>query len=964
MATAEPIMVGMRLRPLVGQSERGQVQCIRVEDLHTVSIVEGAAGERKEFSFDVAMDSTDPQGPGHVSQERCYELMGRRMLDHMLQGYNTCLFCYGQTGTGKTTTIMGKAQPPSEQGLLMRLISDIFREAEKLRAKGYQVHVKVQMLEVYNERLNDLIADKPVAEMSRRKVDVHVHPDLGVYLTGATEAPVQTFQDCITLIEYGNTMKTVHSTAMNSQSSRGHTVFKLRMEKRGGGDSMTLTSEVYFADLAGRENEKTTQVKGDRLVELSFINRSLMWLTNCIQSLGGQSDRSPQDKRKTVGGRPTQVEGMGGGAMLRRRQTMRPQVNEMSKFRNSKLTLLLSNALNGNSRTAMIGTLSPALHNFEESYSTLKFASTVKNIKLEAKVATAVDKENLVKKLQQEVQDLKRQLSQAMEAKRGNGSDDSESDVEDLSNKLLAVEALVESEAKDWAALEEEEDKIGKNRILFMEKLGTRSFCRQAGTVPYLSNYSEDPHLAFTLIFHVPPDGKDYSAGAADTCNFVLPLALGITGTTCWVRNEDGRLLIRAAVTPFGLAKVEVNSDKLGEAWQELRNLDCILFGRSTTFFAFLAPSSPEDINARVWEAFHQTGSLSGDAVLSGILGEERASDPMALELARQYYTQVEKQNMGSEGVMILREFVHSARNARKQVEEANDITKALRPTSGLRFELVAEAPVMSFGFGAANVPELCVRLSCRNAPKAISDVDVELLSVWTWAKFCSRLELMHAEYEAWSGNPVEYKVNPQSDPWAEYGPGEMLDLQKKLEEEKEKVREREQAKYIDETSMLKARESRLEADNRSLQREMQALRAELAQERKRCKQELEAAGRTAALAANKGGAGLMASGHGAPSSSATPSFTTSRRSSSYAGLGHDQVTRCLELTRANRKLVQKLFQATGPSPLSECQESPGGRSGSGSGLAASEGEGLPLQPSGAGQDALALGAEIASGGR
>lgn len=104
-----------------------------------------------------------------------------------------------------------------------------------------------------------------------------------------------------------------------------------------------------------------------------------MWLASCIQALAKPESR----------------------------KSMAASHAMMSRFRNSKLTLLLSNALSGNSKTSMIGTLSPALANFEESYSTLTFASTVKNIKIKAKPASAVDKDALVKSLQEELQHLK-----------------------------------------------------------------------------------------------------------------------------------------------------------------------------------------------------------------------------------------------------------------------------------------------------------------------------------------------------------------------------------------------------------------------------------------------------------------------------------------------------------------------------------------------------------------------------
>merc|ERR1719482_998069 len=91
--------------------------------------------------------------PDFCSQKRCYELMVKRMVSHVFQGYSTCLFCYGQTGTGKTTTIMGKMDEPEDYGVLLRLLNDVFTEADSQREEsGCTIHLKVQMLEVYNEK--------------------------------------------------------------------------------------------------------------------------------------------------------------------------------------------------------------------------------------------------------------------------------------------------------------------------------------------------------------------------------------------------------------------------------------------------------------------------------------------------------------------------------------------------------------------------------------------------------------------------------------------------------------------------------------------------------------------------------------------------------------------------------------------------------------------------------------------
>ena len=80
------------------------------------------------------------------------------MLDHMMDGFGTCVFAYGQTGTGKLTTIVGLMSPPSEQGLLPRLLNDIFTACDQMQSEGAEVNCKMQMIEWYNEQIRDLLA--------------------------------------------------------------------------------------------------------------------------------------------------------------------------------------------------------------------------------------------------------------------------------------------------------------------------------------------------------------------------------------------------------------------------------------------------------------------------------------------------------------------------------------------------------------------------------------------------------------------------------------------------------------------------------------------------------------------------------------------------------------------------------------------------------------------------------------
>eukprot|EP00913_Durusdinium_trenchii_P000073 g66.t2 len=120
---------------------------------------------------------------------------------------------------------------------------------------------------------------------------------------------------------------------MNNRSSRSHTIFSFKVEVRGTGHNSLSTMQVV--DLAGRENEQTSECKDERFRELRFINRSLFELANCISALcDGNREHVP--------------------------------------FRNSKLTMLLSDSLSSNSRTTLLATLTPSPTGFDENMLTCR----------------------------------------------------------------------------------------------------------------------------------------------------------------------------------------------------------------------------------------------------------------------------------------------------------------------------------------------------------------------------------------------------------------------------------------------------------------------------------------------------------------------------------------------------------------------------------------------------------------
>jgi len=381
MAT-DALKVGVRMRPLCLSHEKGQKECFAVTD-EQVSVIPGAMEQPPKglqagpWRFDKAMDS-GARAEDPVDNKKCYELMGRDLIGHALEGFNSCLFCYGQTGTGKTTTILGDKE--NGPGLLIRMLVELFAEVSKEKeTRGGIITVSIQMMEVYNERVFDLLAPQG----TQTKVELHVLPH-GVEIRGAETKNVTSVEEILGVIEQGNEKKHIAKTAMNPQSSRGHTIFKFGIHKDEG--DFHSSAEMYFADLAGHESEKTTKVTGDRLVELSFINKSLMWLQRAIHSLASKSPK--------------------GSA-----------VSNVSLFRNSKLTMLLANALTGNARINVIVTISPAAVHFPTSASSLSFANEVKHMAVSVKSSASIhaDPAAVIQALEQEVKELKGKLQELEE---------------------------------------------------------------------------------------------------------------------------------------------------------------------------------------------------------------------------------------------------------------------------------------------------------------------------------------------------------------------------------------------------------------------------------------------------------------------------------------------------------------------------------------------------------------------
>ncbi|KAJ7400223.1 Kinesin-like protein KIF1C [Pitangus sulphuratus] len=327
----------------------------------------------KSFSFDYSYWShTSPEDPCFASQSRVYNDIGKEMLLHAFEGYNVCIFAYGQTGAGKSYTMMGK-QEESQAGIIPQLCEELFEKINDNSNEEMSYSVEVSYMEIYCERVRDLLNPK-----NKGNLRVREHPLLGPYVEDLSKLAVTSYTDIADLMDAGNKARTVAATNMNETSSRSHAVFTIVFTQKKHDTETDLSTEkvskISLVDLAGSERADSTGAKGTRLKEGANINKSLTTLGKVISALAEVSKK----KKKT----------------------------DFIPYRDSVLTWLLRENLGGNSRTAMVAALSPADINYDETLSTLRYADRAKQIKCNA-VINEDPNAKLVRELKEEVTRLK-----------------------------------------------------------------------------------------------------------------------------------------------------------------------------------------------------------------------------------------------------------------------------------------------------------------------------------------------------------------------------------------------------------------------------------------------------------------------------------------------------------------------------------------------------------------------------
>ncbi|XP_077963717.1 kinesin-like protein KIF1A isoform X12 [Gasterosteus aculeatus] len=507
------VKVAVRVRPFNSREIGKDSKCIIQMSGNTTTIVNPKqAKDNKSFNFDYSYWShTSPEDINYASQVQVYKDIGEEMLLHAFEGYNVCIFAYGQTGAGKSYTMMGKQDVKDQQGIIPLLCEDLFTKFNDNGDNSMSYSVEVSYMEIYCERVRDLLNPK-----NKGNLRVREHPLMGPYVEDLSKLAVTSYNDIQDLMDSGNKARTVAATNMNETSSRSHAVFNIIFTQKRHDAETDNTSEkvskISLVDLAGSERADSTGAKGTRLKEGANINKSLTTLGKVISALAEVDSGSNKNKKKK-------------------------KVESFIPYRDSVLTWLLRENLGGNSRTAMIAALSPADINYDETLSTLRYADRAKQIRCNA-VINEDPNNRLVRELKEEVSRLKDLLfSQGLgdiidmtNAMTGMSPSPSLSalssragSIASLHDRIMfspgseeAIERLKETE-KIIAELNETwEEKLRRTEAIRMEReallaeMGV-AMREDGGTVgvfspkktPHLVNLNEDPLMSECLLYYI-----------------------------------------------------------------------------------------------------------------------------------------------------------------------------------------------------------------------------------------------------------------------------------------------------------------------------------------------------------------------------------------------------------------------------------------------------------------------------
>ncbi|XP_053599051.1 kinesin-like protein unc-104 isoform X2 [Microplitis demolitor] len=583
------VKVAVRVRPFNNREILREAQCIIEMNGNTTTIANPKVPPNtkeaiKSFNYDYSYHSMDPNDENYSSQIMVYKDIGEEMLLHAFEGYNVCIFAYGQTGAGKSYTMMGR-QEEGQEGIIPQICKDLFRKIGKNSSDTLKHSVEVSYMEIYCERVRDLLNPK-----NKGNLRVREHPLLGPYVEDLSKLAVMSYEDIHDLIDEGNKARTVAATNMNETSSRSHAVFTIFFTQQRYDPTTGLATEkvskISLVDLAGSERADSTGAKGTRLKEGANINKSLTTLGKVISAL---AEIATKKKKKA----------------------------EFIPYRDSVLTWLLRENLGGNSKTAMIAAVSPADINYDETLSTLRYADRAKQIVCKAVVNEDANAK-LIRELKEEIQKLRELLKQEgidfLEGPDGKISYEkkesrdegaiikpskreedlkevrqrlpSHQTAEEAVDQLQASEKLIAELNETWEEKLKRTESIRLQREAVFAEMGVA--VKEDGVTvgvfspkktPHLVNLNEDPLMSECLIYYIKVGYTRVGSAEANIPQDIQLCGPHILSEHCIFENHEGIITL----IPTAGALIYVNGREVTEPII-LKTGSRVILGRNHVF--------------------------------------------------------------------------------------------------------------------------------------------------------------------------------------------------------------------------------------------------------------------------------------------------------------------------------------------------------------------------------------------
>ena len=563
------VQVGVRVRPFNAREKKSESECIISMPGENQTRIRDEKGKEKIYTFDHSFWSHDgyktlddgylaPVEENYADQKMIFDTVGKQVLDNAWQGYHCCLFAYGQTGSGKSYSMVGYG---ANKGIVPISCDEIFKRINQNNEKDKIYEVQVSMLEIYNEKVQDLLIPpnkRPSGGLRIRESKV-----MGIFVEGLTKYPVTSYEEINKKMDEGYNNRTIGSTLMNATSSRAHTIITIEFRQITvfAKKKSEKLSMINLVDLAGSERTGLTGATGDRLKEGCNINKSLLILGNVINCLAD----------KAIG----------------------KNKNMLPPYRDSSLTRILQNALGGNSKTIMICALSPASINYEETLSTLRYADRAKKIQNKA-VVNESEHDKMVRLLKEENGNLKKMIEDLQKKLLGNegelGSEDQEA-FNELKEQYEANQLAMSDMQKTF------EEKLEEAKRLEKEHIGEKVDISK----PHLVVLDEDAQLSHKLKYSLSNLPVYVGRKHGNPTPQITLLGIGVKQNHAVFVKQGDDIMLKP--NEKGAEEyIFINGKNIDKNGQIVHNKDRIVFG-TNTIFLFMKSSDGEDIYSIDWEA-------------------------------------------------------------------------------------------------------------------------------------------------------------------------------------------------------------------------------------------------------------------------------------------------------------------------------------------------------------------------